>query len=217
MFITAKLAEIKQSRVPAPLSPNARFDAPRWQPRVTALWKASWPHLGPPPSSSFLHHSTAFSRLQVEVANPRSFFFFSFRSASLTFTDWAAIEKAAHLDFVTSAGVVGIFEFSFSFFWIFANERRSITTREWLKVILTKNSYQTVSVCRTSFYFFAKDWRRRKDWSIPKGIVRMIRMEWKRSKGEASGSRREWIGVGGWVREKVRVEATPWFDGVWRA
>lgn len=152
--------------MPAPLSPNARFDAPRWQPRVTALWKASWPHLGPPPSSSFLHHSTAFSRLQVEVANPRSFFFFSFRSASLTFTDWAAIEKAAHLDFVTSAGVVGIFEFSF-FFWIFANERQSITTREWLKVILTKNSYQTFPCI--SFYFLPRIGGGGKIGRFPKG------------------------------------------------
>lgn len=93
-------------------------------------------------------------------------FFFSFRSASLTFTDWAAIEKAAHLDFVTSAGVVGIFEFSF-FFWIFANERRSITTREWLKVILTKNSYQTFPCI--SFYFLPRIGGGGKVGRFPKG------------------------------------------------
>lgn len=170
MFITAKLAEIRQSRVPAPLSPNARFDAPRWQPRVTALWKASWPHLGPPPSSSFLHHSTAFSRLQVEVANPRSFFFFfSFRSASLTFTDWAAIEKAAHLDFVTSAGVVGIFEFSFSFFLNLC-KREAVDNNAWMiKSNFDEKLVSNISVCRTSFYFLPRIGGGGKVGRFPKG------------------------------------------------
>lgn len=154
--------------MPAPLSPNARFDAPRWQPRVTALWKASWPHLGPPPSSSFLHHSTAFSRLQVEVANPRSFFFF--RSALLPLlSPIGQRSKKLHTSILSHLQVLLEFLNSLFFFWIFANERRSITTREWLNVILTKNSYQTVSVCRISFYFLPRIGGGGKVGRFPKG------------------------------------------------
>lgn len=153
--------------MPAPLSPNARFDAPRWQPRVTALWKASWPHLGPPPSSSFLHHSTAFSRLQVEVANPRSFFFFFVPLCFPYFHRLGSDRKSCTPRFCHICRCCWNFWILFFFFWIFANERRSITTREWLKVILTKNSYQTFPCI--SFYFLPRIGGGGKVGRFPKG------------------------------------------------
>lgn len=71
---------------------------------MTALWKASWPYLSlpfpplPTPSSADIFAAAGRSRESAFF-----FSFFLFRSASLTFTDWAPIEKAAHLDFVTSS------------------------------------------------------------------------------------------------------------------
>lgn len=154
--------------MPAPLSPNARFDAPRWQPRVTALWKASWPHLGPPPSSSFLHHSTAFSRLQVEVANPRSFFFFFVPLCFPYFHRLGSDRKSCTPRFCHICRCC--WNFWILFFFLNLCKREAVDNNAWMiKSNFNEKLVSNISVCRTSFYFLPRIGGGGKVGRFPKG------------------------------------------------